>query len=80
MHILSPVGSSSNLCAQVDNQTMFGGVKVIAMKGLVGNRVIVRLFNVSNAVDLVAGQVFRQRSPQMLAYTFVRLLAQFREI
>jgi len=80
MYILNPIGLSRSLRAQVDNQTVFGGLKVIAMKGFVGNRVIVRPFNVSNAVDLVAGQIFRQSSSQMFTYTFVRLPVRFREI
>jgi len=66
MYILNPVGSSTSLCTQVDNQIVFGGLKVIAMKGFVGNCVIIRPFNVSNAVDLVARQIFKQKFLQML--------------
>ena len=38
-------------------------MKVIMMELLVGNRVIVRLFDIANTVDLVAGKVLRQMCP-----------------
>jgi len=54
-------------------------MKVSMVKVLVGNRVIVRLFDIANTVDLVAGKVLRQTCPQMLANTRVRLLVRFWE-
>ena len=53
------------------------------MEGLAGNGVIVRLANIANTVDLVAGKRLRQTRPQILAqilaHRLVRLPIRFRE-
>ena len=59
---------------------MLVGIKVPVMEFSVGHRVIVRLCNVANTVDLVAGQNIRQTYPQMLEYTLVRVLLRFRKV
>ena len=59
---------------------MLGVLKVIKMEVFLGHRIIVRVFNVPNTVDLVTGQIRWQIYLQMLAYTFVPLRLQFREV
>ena len=80
----STAGTWSNLCAQVDHQTVCGDLKVISMEGLDGNGVIVRLANIANMVDLVAGKRHRQTCPQILAqilaHRLVRPPIRFREV
>ena len=58
---------------------MLGGLKVIMMEVFFGHHIIVRLFNVTNMVDLVARMVLRQTFPQILAYTLVLFLVRFWE-
>ena len=75
----STVGTRSNPCAQLDHQSVLGVLKVIMMEVLIGHRIIVRLFNVTNTVDLVVGMDLRQTFPQILMYTLVLVLVRFGE-
>ena len=74
----STVGTRSNPRAQLDHQPVLGVRKVIAMEVLIGHRIIVRVFNVTNMVDLVAGKALREKSLrlQILAYRLVRLFVR----
>ena len=75
----STVGTRSIPCTQLDYQSVLGVLKVIMMEGFVGHIVIIRLSNVTNMVDLVAGKILRQTCPQILLYTLVQHLIRLWE-
>ena len=75
----STVDTRSNPCAQLDHQSVLGGLKVIMMEGFIGHRIIVRVFDVTNMVDLVAGKGLREMCLQILANRLVLVLVRFWE-
>ena len=75
----STVGTRSIPCTQLDHQSVLGVLKVIMMEGFVGHIAIIRLSNVTNMVDLVAGKILRQTCPQILTYTLVQRLVRLWE-
>ena len=72
----STVDTRSNPCAQLDHQSVLGGLKVNMMEGFIGHRIIVRAFKVTNTVDLVAGKGLREMCLQILTYRLVRLFVR----
>ena len=80
VHVGSTFSPRSICFAQLDHQTILGGLKVYSIEEFVGHRGIVGPFDVPNMVDFVAGQVFGQKLLQMLADGLVHLPVPFREV